>query len=378
MKASRDRGWAGIAGLALVIAALAWGAAREFQAREARQAGDRGSVFTADASGTRGLFLLLRSEGIPVTAMTRPPSEAIEKGLLVILDPAGNVDAEEAGRIKAWVEDGSALLVVGEDLGVYGTQFAARVSPGTTRGIALATPATGEPALAMATGSDAGIEPKPGLRPLLRRGAVTQAAEASPLLGKAVFVSDAFCATNSGLDVADNAAWWVQTVKRLADGRPVMFLETLHGHLREPSIPEYIQDRGYGPFVLQLLLAGLALLWFLGSRPAPPLAPSSLIRRPVAEYAATMAHLYKGGRAEAHAAKVACEELESLRRRPAWSRKMAKLDAKDREAAEKEAEALVAGLTELSGQLRPPEDVVLAWVSRAASLRRKVTGDDND
>ena len=378
MKASRERGWIGIAGLSVFAVLLAWGAVREFRAREARRKTDRGSIFASDASGTRALFLLLRSEGLPVSPLTRPPTAALEKGLLVVIDPGSEMDTDAAGRVVDWISAGGAAVVAGEHFGPLGVALQAKVSLPTTRSLGLALPTHRADNFALATGSDAEISVEGERDVLLRRNGVAQAVEIEPGIGKAVLLSDVFCATNSGLDAADNASWWVDTCRRLADGRPVMFLETVHGFAREPSIPEYLTDRGLGPLALQALLVTAVLLWLAGSRKAPPLAPSTLIRRPAAEYAATMAQLYRQGRSEAHAAGVALSELEAWWRRPASARAFARLDPPLKAAVLKEIETLASEGRGLTGLARPGEDAVHGWVSRAAAFRRRVTGDDRE
>jgi hypothetical protein len=378
MKASRERSWVGLAGLAALAALLVWGAVREFRAREARRKTDRGSIFAADASGTRGLFLLLRSEGLPVAPLTRPPTAALEKGLLVVIDPGGEMDDDAAERVVEWIASGGATIVAGEQLGPLGVALKAKVSLPTKRGLGLASPTHRSDKWSMATGSDAEIDVEGTRDVLLRRDGAAQAVEVDCGRGKAVLVADAFCATNAGIDAADNASWWVDTCRRLADGRPVMFLETVHGFAREPSIPEYLTDRGLGPLALQVLLVAGVLLWLVGSRKAPPLAPSTLIRRPAAEYAATMAQLYRQGRSEAHAASVALSELEAWWRRPASARAFARLDASQKAAAQAEIQTLEAEGRGLTGLARPGEDAVHGWVSRAAAFRRRVTGDDRE
>ncbi len=378
MKASRERGWLGIAGLVVVAGALAWGAAREFKAREARRVTDRGSIFASDASGTRALFLLLRSEGLAVSALTRPPSVALEKGLLVIIDPGSEMDAKGAARALEWVDAGGAVVVAGEDLGPLGAALDAKVEPPSTRGLGLAMPAKGEKPYAVATGSDAEVKVEGRDQALLRRGKARQAVEFERGRGRVVLIADAFCATNAGLDAADNAPWWVETCRRLAAGRPVMFLETVHGFAREPSIPEYISDRGLGPLALQVLLVVAVALWVVGSRKATPLAPSTLVRRPAAEYAATMAQLYRQGRSEAHAAAVALAELEAWWRRPASTRAFARLDAAHKAAAQQQMDSLATEGRGLAGLARPGEDAVHGWVARAAAFRRSVSGDDRE
>ncbi|MEK7467176.1 MAG: DUF4350 domain-containing protein [Planctomycetota bacterium] len=378
MKASPERGWIGIAGLVAFAAILVWGAVREFRAREARGKTDRGSIFSPDASGTRALFLLLRSEGLAVTPMTRPPTAAMEKGLLVVIDPGIEMDKDAAGQVVDWIESGGAVVLAGEYLGALGLALKATSSVPTQRELGLALPTHRSDRFALATGSNSEVTVEGERDVLLRRDSAAQAVELERGQGKAVLLPDAFCATNSGLDMADNASWWVETCRRLSDGRPVMFLETVHGFAREPSIPEYFTDKGLGPFVLQLFLVAGVLVWLLGSRKAPPLAPSMLIRRPAAEYAATMAQLYRQGRSEAHAAGVALSELEAWWRRPASARAFARLDAARKAAVLKEIESLASEGRGLTGLARPGEDAVHGWVSRAAAFRRRVTGDDRE
>lgn len=378
MKAARDRGWTGIAGLFILVAALAGLAAHEFSKRENRRAGDRGSLFTGDSSGARALFLVLRAEGLSVEALTRPPTAAMAKGLLLVIDPDATLDESRATEIKAWIGAGGAALVAGEDFGALGTALGVKIRPARERGLGLALPVGTALRLALATGSDAGIDSEEEVTRLAKRSKRTQVAELVSGSGRVLFVADGFCATNGALDLADNAAWWVATSKRLAAGRPVMFLETVHGHLREPSVLEYVTDHGYGAASLQALLVLGAALWLFGARPAPPLAASSLVRRPVAEHAATMAHLYSRGRTERHAVKVALAEMEAWLRRPAWARISARLTAADRAAAELESSKLILAGRGLAEVARPNEDAAFGWIAKAARFRRRFCLDDGE
>ncbi len=180
-------------------------------------------------------------------------------------------------------------------------------------------------------------------------------------------VADTFSASNAGLDAADNVFFYLATSQRLAKGRPVWFLETIHGFEREPGMVEYAAASGWGALLVHGVILVVIACWALGARRAPVLAASMLLRRPAAEYAATIAHLYRRGDGRRHAVRVALAELKRWHESPAFIRAARKAPP----TFEKETEGLIAAGAALAGQRRPAETEAFAWIAKAAALRKK-------
>lgn len=377
MKARPERGWAGLAGLVVLAVLLAWAAAREFEAGESRRKGDRGSLFHAGKSGCRALFLMMKSEGIDARPLTRPVTEGMAPGLLIVVDPGSGISEDDTIAIVAWVRAGGSLLLATETHVPLCEPFGATVTKAPARVTGLALAAPGRPRLGMATGGATEVD-GPG-EVLFERDGVAQAIEMEDASdGRVVIVGDVFSTTNAGLDLADNVFVWLDLARDLSAGRPVWFLETVHGHQREPSVMEYVGQAGWGPTALQLLLVAAFALWLAGARPAPTLAPSTLVRRAAAEYATTMAHLYRRGAATRHAAAVATAEFDHWLRRPAWPRSLDHLAPAARTAAEAEAAKLVETGDALEKRARPDEGSVHAWIARAGRFKGRFAGADTD
>jgi len=373
MKPARDRGWAGLAGLVALGAALAAGTAAQFREHERQEISDRASIFGADANGARALFLMLRSEGLPAQPLTRPLTPGMEAGLLVVLDP-GTFNPDDARTIREWVAKGNAIIVASDGPSQLVDPFQLTIRGGSSDTLGIAEAANPAWGLRLATHSDSSV--RGGGRSLFARDDASQVQEIPCGDGEAVVIADVFCSTNAGIDAADNVFFWLETVKRLSAGRPVWFLETHHGHMREPAVTEYLGQVGLGPTVLQIILLVACAAWIFGTRPAPVLAPSTLIRRPAAEYAATMAHLYRKGQADRHAVSVARAEFESWLNRPQWTRGLARLTAAERAAAETEALEIGKSGKELAGRSRPGEAAAWTWIARAARFRERFRGSD--
>ncbi|MBI2923217.1 MAG: DUF4350 domain-containing protein [Planctomycetes bacterium] len=377
MKARPDRGWAGLAGLVVLAVLLAWAAAREFEAGESRRKGDRGSLFHAGSSGCRALFLMMKSEGIDARPLTRPVTAGMAPGLLIVVDPGPELSEDDTLAIESWVRGGGGLLLATDRPARLGERFGVTVkrAPGPSTGLALATP--GHPRLGLATGGTTEVDGAG--EALFERAGAAQAIEAEDAgSGRAVVVGDVFSTTNAGLDLADNVFVWLDFARDLSAGRPVWFLETVHGHQREPSVMEYVAQAGWGPAALHLLLVTAFVLWLLGARPAPTLAPSTLVRRAAAEYATTMAHLYRRGAATRHAVAVAAAEFDHWLRRPAWLRSLDTLAPAARTAAETEAATIVQAGEALGKRARPDEGSVHAWIARAGRFKGRFARADHE
>ncbi len=372
MNEPRDRGWLGLAASTIVVAVAVLAATMIFREQARRGHGGEGSSYRGDAKGARGLLVMLAREGIDVAARTRPVDSSLNAGLLVVINPQAKFDKEQADAIATWIKHGGSLLVACDETNPLLTACGLGLDTGTDRTLGLAKAVDAEygpVAAAIATSALRGIS---GGTALYRRDNHAQAAWTRLGEGRVVAVADTFSCSNAGIDAADNIFFYLEAVRRHASGKPVLFLETHHGFQHEPSISQYFAQVGLGPVLLQLLLLGLLALWVYGARHAPVLAPSTLARRPAAEYAATMAHLYGRGNARAHAVQVAVEEL--ARWRGGMSFRKGLRSVTDPAVAEKETDDHIATGRALATQ-RP---LVLAdahhWIARAAALKKR-TGD---
>lgn len=375
MIARPERGWAGLAGMAILALGLAWAASRLFEQGESRRKGDRGSIFHAGSSGCRALYLMMRSEGLDARPLTRPVTPGMKKGLLVVIDP-GSLGTGANNDLEEWVRDGGALLLASDaDIDVA-KQWYASIRPGT-QAVGLSFAAEGMPRLAMATGQASRVSAAG--TGLYERNGDFQVIEVHDTgAGRVIVVSDVWSATNAGIDHADNIFVWLTLARQLAGDRPVWFLETVHGHTNEPSVLEYVSQAGWGPAALQLVLAVAFVLWFFGARPAKALAPSSLVRREAAEYAATMAHLYRRGNATKHAAGIAVEDFQAWLRRPAFARAGTRLGPAERASAENEARQLLESGQDLARRPRPDAGAVYHWLSRVGRYKGRFALADAD
>lgn len=375
MSSPSARRWPAVAVLVTLAASAVFGTLLLFQQRERRGQGGVGSIFRGDKHGDRALFLLLRSQGLRVAPLTRNPSSGLPDGLLVIVNPSDEFEEREAKAIANWVSRGNALLCACVRNGHLPKAFGLDIRAGDQGDLAIARAAAApydKVAPALATASDGSITGT--LTPLYRQGRATMAADVVHGSGRAVFVADLFSSSNAGLDAADNVFFYLEAARRLAGDRGVWFLETHHGFRREPSVVEFFNRIGLGPALLQLLLLALVAGWAWGARPAPILAPSTLVRRPAAEYATTMAHLYRRGRAQRHAASVVTQELQHWQESPALRATLRRASAPD--AIERELAGLIFIGKNLAGR-NPSLPESQRWMARVASFRRKVSDGRN-
>ncbi len=325
--------------------------------------GGAGSVYSGTDAGARGLLLVLKSEGIRAAPLMHAANRATETGLLVILDPP-DVPEDECAAVTAWLERGGSLLLTFKTENRLTRHLGLRVDAGTTAEIGLATPADDAQkriASGLATAGDASVH---GVTVLFAKNGRPQAI--TQYGGAMVAVSDTFSASNAGLDGADNVFFYLATVKRLAAGRPVWFLETVHGFAREPGMVEYAAGAGWGALLVQIAVVVLVACWAFGARTAPPVPASTLLRRAAAEYAATIAHLYRRGDGRRHAVRVALQELKRWHESAAFARAARKAPPD----FEKRTDALIAAGESLAQAARPVEAEAFAWIAKAAALRK--------
>jgi hypothetical protein len=247
-----------------------------------------GPVSSSYATSARGLAAyasLLERAGHPVRQVRVPIADRPPRPgeTLVILDP-DVVDPGEATAIGDWVRGGGRLLAGGANAAWLNAVLAAPPSP---RSGAPATRRALVPVPGVTTvRSDGGGWERPGPalpvigppdRPLLLttrsgRGTVELLADPSVLQNRRLGQADAAAL---GLALAGGR------------GRPVAFLETVHG---------YGAARGLGGLPTRvkwllggLLLAGLAALWAVGRRLGPPEDAERPLPPPRVEYVDALA-----------------------------------------------------------------------------------------
>ena len=227
------------------------------------------SSFATSPHGLAAYAALLERKGLRVRrAVTRVEERAPTRGeTLVVLDP-DVVEDDEARAIGRWVRSGGRLVAGGRrDAGwldevLRGApdwepdaagRAATLVPISETAGVAAVRPTDGGGWHGLGGALPAIGPPRAPLLVVARsgRGSVALLADASPL-------------QNRLLGTADGAALGLA----LAGGRPVVFLETVHG---------YGVSRGLSALptrvkwtLLGLLAAGLLALWTAGRRLGPP------------------------------------------------------------------------------------------------------------
>jgi Domain of unknown function (DUF4350) len=229
--------------------------------------GPRSSSYATAPAGLAAYASVLEHYGHTVTRLRRPVADAppARSETLVVLDP-GAVAPREARAIGRWVRGGGRLVAGG----AQPAPWIRAVQPDAPRwrpaapGTVAARPRT--PGVTTVRTADGGVWQlrSTGVwvlggsdRPLLTvrpvgRGSVWLLADASPL-------------QNRLLGQADDAALGLLLAGR---GRPVAFLETVHGYGTArglAGLPEQVRWALAG-----LLLAGLVALWSAGRRLGPP------------------------------------------------------------------------------------------------------------
>jgi hypothetical protein len=247
--------------------------------------GPRSSSYATAPDGLAGYASVLRRSGHPVRQVrTRIADRAPRAGeTLFVLEP-DVVEPEEARAIGAWVRSGGRLVAggLGEWLDSVLTEPPVwePTAPGIRRALAPVPGVRGVDSLDGGGWQEVGAAlPRLGSpeAPLLvsvreGRGRVTALADVSPL-------------QNRGLARADNAALGIELAG--GAGRPVAFLETVHG---------YGAARGFAGLpanvrwtLLGLGLTALVALWAVGRRFGPVEEPESEPAPPRVAYVEALA-----------------------------------------------------------------------------------------
>jgi hypothetical protein len=214
----------------------------------------------------------------------RPPAPG---ETLVVLDPAV-VDSGEADAIGRWVRAGGRLVTGGTRDASWLDGILADPprwrGGGERRSRVLAPgPETARVTVVRSQGAGGWHELGSAL-PLVGPADRPLAAVAAAGRGTVVLLADASPLQNRLLDAADNAAFGLD----VAGGRPVVFLETVHGYGAAArgfsGLPAEVRWA-----LLGLLLAGLVAVWSAGRRFGPPEDAERALPPPRTEYVDALA-----------------------------------------------------------------------------------------
>jgi hypothetical protein len=270
-----------VAGFAIVVVAI--------DRLAPTPSGPEGSSYATAPEGAAAYAELLRRAGHPVRRLRTPLAERTPDAgaTLVILDPAG-VPPAEARAVRRFLDAGGRLIAAG----AY-ARWLARVldappvwepSPGGAAGVVAPAPETAGVTTVRFREGGRWADPG-GALPLLATPAGTVAAVAERGTGRAVLLADASPLYNAELARADDAAFGIAAAGDR--GRPVAFLETVHGYGEATGL-RALPDRAV--WVLAgLALAALALVWSLARRLGPPEDEARALAPPRRDYVEAVA-----------------------------------------------------------------------------------------
>ncbi|HWK29400.1 MAG TPA: DUF4350 domain-containing protein [Solirubrobacter sp.] len=234
--------------------------------------GPPSSSYATAPAGLAAYASVLQRSGIPVRRLRTPVAKRAPRAgeTLIVLDP-DVLEPKEAQAIGAWVRAGGRLVAGGAE-------------DASWLDAVLDAPPAWRPADAAARGTLVPVTETAGVRAVRAGGSWKDLGAALPAIGpprapflvtaeagrgSVALVADATPLQNRALARGDNAALGVA----LAAGRPVAFLETVHG---------YGVARGFGglPAHVRWTLLGLALtalvaIWAVGRRFGPPEDPDT-------------------------------------------------------------------------------------------------------
>jgi hypothetical protein len=275
------------------VAVLALGAliafALQLRAIDALAPAPHGPVSSSYATSAHGLAAyasLLERAGHPVRRVQVPVADRRPRAgeTLVVLDP-GLVEPREARAIGAWVRGGGRLVAGGGNAGwldavLAAAPLAAEGPRGPRRAL---VPLAG--VTTVRSGEGAGWHAAGPALPVIGPPAAPLLLAARSGRGTVALLADPSVLQNRLLGQADAAALGLALAG--GPGRPVAFLETVHG---------YGAARGFAglPTRVKWLLAGLALaglaaLWAVGRRLGPPEDPDRALPPPRVEYVDALA-----------------------------------------------------------------------------------------
>jgi hypothetical protein len=250
--------------------------------------GPRSSSYATTRSGLAAYASVLDRAGHPVRRLRTPIAERAPRGdeTLIVLEP-DVVEPEEARAIGDWVRAGGRLVAGGrgdapwleavvEDVPRWGPDG------GSRRAALLPVAETAD--VGQVRGAEGGAWHELGTTlPVVGPADAPLVVTARSGRGTVALIADASPLHNSGLARADNAALGVA----LAGGRPVAFLETVHGYGVSrgiASLPARVKWTLIG-----LLLTTLVALWSAARRFGPTEDPDTPLPPPRIEYVDALA-----------------------------------------------------------------------------------------
>lgn len=248
--------------------------------------GPPGSSYATAPAGAAAYAELLARDGRAVTRVREPLARAGRIETLVVLAPP-HMTPEDAREIGRRVRAGMRLVAGGGATGwlrdVVGDPPAKGAgAPGPARVVARAPETEGIRSVAFGAG---GAWARPGQAdPLLATDAGPVAVAAREGAGRVVLLADPTPMLNGALAEADDAAFALAAAGPA--GRPVAFLETVHGYERTGlgALPGRVRWALAG-----LALAALLLVWSLARRLGPPEDEERDLAPPRRDYAEALA-----------------------------------------------------------------------------------------
>ncbi len=259
------------------------------------------SVYSEEADGLADAARVLRRGGWEPVAVTRPIAATHYRGLLVLVEPAGDDDLSEgdARGLLHWVETGNTLLYCGRHkTALHAALGIPLVADETAAGDDPRPAEVGDAGL-YTDGVDAvTVEGKnqfdtPRGLPLWwvedRPGAV--------LLGygrgRVILTADSSILTNRGLTRADNEVFFYRVAERDARAGKVYFDEYHHGLHSGNDVWGYLAyHRAHWVLVPIVLLAAVAA-WSVAVRLGPAVPVPEEARADAVDYASAVARIYQ-------------------------------------------------------------------------------------
>jgi Domain of unknown function (DUF4350) len=250
--------------------------------------GPTSSTYATSPQGLAAYASLLARAGHPVRQVRVPVADRRPRPgeTLVVLDP-GVVASGEARAIGDWVRAGGRLVAGGSDSSWLDSVLAQppRLQEGAPvdRRVLAPVPETGGVTAVRSDG--AGWRRAGAALPAIGPARLPLLLTARSGRGSVALLADPSVLQNRRLGQADAAALGLALAG--GRGRPVAFLETVHG---------YGAARGFGGLprrvkwlLLGLLLAGLAAVWAVGRRLGPPEDPERPLPPARVEYVDALA-----------------------------------------------------------------------------------------
>ncbi len=301
----------------------------------------RFSTHSAQQYGVKGTFEVLKRLGFSVNRRITSFVDSVQSdAVYVVLDPPIRLSDSERNQLIAAVRAGAGLIFSGDGPLRDSFQFATKLTFGTSTVIAETRAAGGQlrpkkngrppafiPIEATVSLKNPAAERVVFLwfQPLLDETRTDSAHSEAVILGrsvgkgKVVIISDpdifhnVFAKDGRAIIALSRALIWMQA----ADAkRPVVFDEYHQGYGIHADITKAVRSAlmhtPAGRAATQAIIASLILLFALGARPLPPVAPAQITRRSPLEHVGALANAYD----QTDAKDIALERLiRGLRRR---------------------------------------------------------------